>query len=181
MKKTLLMIVLMLSVVMANAQEEHMKFAGIPLNGTIDRFQSKLIAKGYKSNSYLNKRLPKGTRAFDGTFAGEKADVAVYYNETSKIVYGAKAYFDNLTEEKAKDKLENFKLLLKQKYYDGEFSEGEHNNYPSFEITTYLGAVYGYLNKNADLEGYPYHFSVHLEYYDTKNARKYQNSLMDDL
>ena len=108
MKKTLLMIVLMLSVVMANAQEEHMKFAGIPLNGTIDKFQSKLIAKGYTPNSYINKRLPKGTRAFNGTFAGEETNVAVYYNETSKKVYGAKAYFDNLTEEKAKDKLENF-------------------------------------------------------------------------
>lgn len=181
MKKTLLMIAMMLSVVMANAQEEHMKFAGIPLNGTIDKFQSKLIAKGYEPNSFINKRLPKGLRAFNGTFIGKDANVSVFYDTSTSVVYGAKVYFDNLNEERANNEFENLKYLLKEKYVDCVYNEETKNDLPTFTISTVLGAIYGYIKKDDDLSGYPYHFTVNLEYYDFKNNDKHNSSVMDDL
>ena len=115
MRKTLLTFLLCLFTTISFAQE-HMKFAGIPLNGTITQFQQKLLAKGYTVNSKMNSVLPVGTRSFKGTFIGKRANVAVYYDETTHIVYGAKAYFDELSETKAKEEKDGIESLLKQKY-----------------------------------------------------------------
>lgn len=181
MKKIILSLLVTMIIIPVSGQTEHMKFAGIPLTGSIDQFQQKLMAKDYVPNTFINKHLPKGTRAFSGTFIGKKAEVAIYYDKTSKEVYGAKAYFEDLTEEKAIDEFGYLKNLLKQKYDDGIYEDGEHNGFKSITIYTDLGYIFVYINKNENLHGYPYHFSVHLEYYDTINGKKHNRSVLDDL
>ena len=57
MKKLSLFLLVTLFVLPAIAQKEHLKFMGIPLNGTITQFQNKLAAKGIKVDSKLNKNL----------------------------------------------------------------------------------------------------------------------------
>ena len=73
-KLFLLSLMLMFSFVLS-AQTEHMKFAGIPLNGSIEQFQKKLVAKGFRLNTKMSKMLPVGTRSFVGTFAGKKGNI----------------------------------------------------------------------------------------------------------
>ncbi len=163
----------------SQAQNSHMKFAGIPLDGTIGQFQKKLEAKGYVVNSAVSTILPVGTRAFKGTFMGKKASVAVYYDDRTKIVYGAKAYFDELTEERANQELDNVRDLLSQKYLDGVIREGDEK--PNFYMFTENGNVYVYLRKDDTLLSYPYHYSLHLEYSDYENSQKHQGNVMDDL
>ena len=74
--------VFFLVVATAYAQKEpHLKFMGIPLDGTINQFQSKLTAKGIRVDVALNKNIGVGARAFKGTFSGKDAQVFVYYDE----------------------------------------------------------------------------------------------------
>lgn len=47
-----------------HAQNEHMKFMGIPLNGTIAAFQSKLQAKGIKYDAKMSAEIKDPCRAF---------------------------------------------------------------------------------------------------------------------
>ena len=48
MKKYLLVALCCLFSILTQAQTEHMKFMGIPLNGSITAFQTKLQAKGIR-------------------------------------------------------------------------------------------------------------------------------------
>ena len=91
MKKSIILLVISILAFCSPVQAHHLKFMCIPLNGTITQFQQKLTAKGVKHNKQTSQMIPAGVRAFNGTFAGEKADIYVYYNLSSKVVYRAKA------------------------------------------------------------------------------------------
>ena len=63
---------------------------GIPMGITITNFQSKLVDKGVKYDN-TSKQLPSGNRLFSGSFAGHKANIFVYYDPSTKLVYRVKA------------------------------------------------------------------------------------------
>lgn len=170
---------MMMLAITCQAQSNHMKFAGISLDGTITQFQKKLETKGYVINSEINSILPVGTRAFKGTFMGKKASIAVYYDGKTKNVYAAKAYFENLTEERAEQEIDNVKDLLHQKYLEGIFRDGDER--PNFYVFTEDGNIYVYTKENENMFGYPFHFSLHIEYTDSENSQKHQGNIMDDL
>lgn len=88
MKKYLTLILFVLMSITAAAQ--HMKFMGIPLNGTIAQFTTKLQSKGI-TISPTNKYSGAGCRYFSGSFFGKRAEFYVYYIPSSKLVYRAKA------------------------------------------------------------------------------------------
>ena len=119
MKKVLLIFLSCLFSIILHAQTEHLKFMGIPLNGSITAFQSKLQAKGIRYDAEGSRQLKVGCRCFKGSFSNEKADFYVYYNEKTKIVYRAKAVITCLSKEKGEDKFYSFKGMLKSKYTDG--------------------------------------------------------------
>ena len=58
-----------------NAQTDHKRFAGIPLCGTIEHFQTQLESKGFVAQKLINKQLPVGKRFFKGIFAGRAGNV----------------------------------------------------------------------------------------------------------
>ena len=78
------------------AQDGHIKFMGIELNGTVTDFQSKLQAKGLTLSS-VSSESPSGIRVFDGVFSGEDAQIVVWYNPRSKQVYLGRV--DPITKE----------------------------------------------------------------------------------
>jgi hypothetical protein len=181
MKKTILLLLLSIIAMVCQAQEEHMKFAGIPLNGTINQFQTKLQTKGFVINSKINSMLPVGTRSFKGTFIGKKATVAVYYDTNTQIVYGAKAYFTDMTEEKVKEEFNNVKGMLSLKYVGHEITDGTKNQYPTLTINTNKGTIFVYIMKDELTINYPYIHSLHIEYHDFLNGLKHRSNVMDDL
>ena len=68
---------------MAQNANEHLKFMGIPINGTLESFTQKLVAKGLK-----RERGWENTGAFSGTFAGESnCEVYVKRIPSRNIVY----------------------------------------------------------------------------------------------
>ena len=80
MKRFLSLFVMLVMTLGVMAQTQHMKFMGIPLNGTISAFHQKLVAKGCKHDVEVSKVAGVGSRAFTGTFFGEKSGIYVYYN-----------------------------------------------------------------------------------------------------
>ncbi len=186
MKRKLLVILCCLFSIMTQAQTEHLKFMGIPLNGSITAFQTKLQAKGIKYDAEVSRKLEVGCRCFKGSFSGEKADFYVYYNEKSKVVYRAKAVITCLNKDKGEEKFYTFRSMLKSKYSDGYANDGEQDGHPSLSILLpdskrekNLGYVGMYIANP------PYSFMdevyLHIDYEDIANRDINQVNNMDDL
>lgn len=187
MKKTIIMMTLCLVAFCSPVQAQHLKFMGIPLNGTITQFQQKLTAKGVKYNKTTSELLPEGTRAFQGTFAGEKADIYVHYDPISKIVFNAKAVMTYASESMCESKYDEFKHLLSSKYDAVEipdYKDGhEVMNYViksenATSLNDFMGYISIYILKE---ETYFYEYTLHIEYADDQNTEKNANSKMNDL
>lgn len=168
------------------AQTEHLKFMGIPLNGTISTFQAKLQAKGIRYDAEGSRQLKVGCRSFKGSFSGEKADFYVYYNEKTKVVYRAKAVITCFNKENGEEKFYSFKSMLKTKYSNGIASDSEQDGHPSLSILVSdskkindLGFVGMYITNP------PYSFMdevyLHIDYEDIANREVNQTNNMDDL
>ena len=186
MKKAMFFLLVSLTTLTSFAQTEHLKFMGIPLNGSIDAFQTKLQAKGIKYDAKGSIQLKVGCRCFKGTFSGEKADFYVYYNEKSKIVYRAKAVISCINKEKGEEKFYSFRSMLKSKYSDSVASDDEQDGHPSFSIIvtdSKIERTMGYVGMY--ITNPPYTFMdevyLHIDYEDVANKRENQSNNMDDL
>lgn len=168
------------------AQQEHLKFMGIPLNGSITSFQDKLKAKGISYDRVASAKTNAGVRCFNGIFSGEKARIYVYYNEKTKIVYRAKAVLEYSNKEIGERKFEKFKSMLKDKYLTAYAKDSEQDGYPSMGMLVYdnefdksLGIISLYM---AD-SGYSFMDEVylHIDYEDNVNSESDMDKNMDDL
>lgn len=167
------------------AQGDHLKFMGIPLNGTITQFQNKLLGKGVALDRETNKLLPVGTRAFTGTFSGENASIFVYYDNKTKIVYRAKAVITCKDKSVAENKLNYYSDMLSVKYAEAETHSGTSYGNIAFELDIpnasngYLGCIQLYLIDNE------YSFigdmNLHIDYEDFENSLNHKRQNLDDL
>lgn len=187
--KSLIITLMLLLAASTNAgAQQHLKFMGIPLTGTIDQFQSKLAAKGIRPDKQFNRQSPFGTRMFIGMFTGKKCNIHVYYTK-SKTVYRAKAVYSDTDEEVADRYFDDIKQMLQSKYALEQSESGTTaDGYPVFRIyvTTdagnYLGEIDLFKSKYTDsIYSYYTSYSVHVDYFDGANYSKQQNSNMDDL
>ena len=180
MTRNFIILLLLFFTMELHAQTEHMKFADIPLTGTIDQFQKKLIAKGFRLQTDINRQLPAGTRAFKGIFAGRKGNVAVYYDSTTKIVYSAKVYFDTLTSDFAKTELDNLKSLLSVKYGNDNITDGiDTAGNATNTVSTGLGTIFCYTLEDASETGSPYVWSTHAEFSDKANSMMHESVILN--
>lgn len=187
MKKSLFIILICLMSTVCEAQtNEHMKFLGIPLTGSIANFQVKLQAKGIQYDKTTSKQIGAGCRAFKGTFAGETATFYVYYNERTKIVYRAKAVIMCSNRHNAEQKFEKFQTMLTNKYETGISQKGVQEGYPSFSLAVpnrNLDDTLGYVGMYMTDLGYSFLDDVylHIDYEDAANTSNNQSRNMDDL
>lgn len=168
---------LLVAAAFAQISNGHLKYMSIPITGTITQFQNKLAAKGIKYNQPLSARLGAGTRGFNGTFAGNKVTIFVYYDTRSKIVYRVKSVIDNLTESLADQKYVSMRQLFMQKY--DYISYGEQDDKESLSIDTGNGRIDMYISK--ETLGYPYDYTIHIDYLDASNSNKNDDSILDDI
>ena len=185
MKKVAFVIFTYLMVLNVQAEEpkEHLKFMGIQLNGTITDFQTKLLAKGL-TVSPQSKQQPIGTRMFDGTFSGEKAQIIVWYNPRSKEVFRAKAIISRY----GKDLVEQLKRSMERKL-DAKYGT-EHKQTEEVQddfLQKFMQHSYFVENGTIDLfvvsTGYisQSDFFLHVDYKDMINFKKNTQDEMDDL
>lgn len=167
------------------SSQTHMKFMGIPLNGTINAFQQKLAAKGVQPNKALNEILPVGQRAFKGTFCGYKSQIYVYYNAKTKTVYRAKACMTFNDREIIQNKSNEFRSLLNEKYSYACLPMGEQDGFDSYcwllshDSEDVIGEIDLYVSKS-NLT-YPTEYTLHIDYTDAINNDANNASKSEDL
>lgn len=196
MKRIALLTFAMLLGIFCYAQSEHLKFSGIPIGGTINQFQEKLVHKGYSLDRLINSRLSIGSRAFKGKFIGKNVLLYVYYDEHTKIVYRVKAVMQSLSESIADQRYQEIQTMLLQKYDNGYSDEGQHERKPSLSIfpkryktysdeeydwTKCYGKIDVFISKDESYINYPYMFNVHIDYWDQLNLDKHNKKLLDEL
>ena len=189
MKKTIILITLCLVAFCCPVQAQHLKFMGIPLDGSITQFQQKLDAKGVKYDKSLSKSLEVGTRVFSGSFVGGKAHIFVYYNPSTKIVYRAKAVIINTSESICDNKYTEVKSLLSSKYIDAYEEAGYQNGHESYmfvvsqdsgnDLRDLVGTIGLYVSESDYV--YPKEYYIHVDYTDYQNSIKNDKSMMEDL
>lgn len=184
MKRTISLLVLCMIWFVASAQQ-HMKFMGIPLDGTISTFTTKLQAKGVKISPNNNKS-GVGCRWFIGTFYGESAEIYVYYNPTTKIVYRAKAVIERDKFDLLKDIYDEISASIDSKYL-GRHKEYTHEGRVSIHYDIDLETSADFYEGVIDLfftdNGLKYYttYYLHIDYYDEVNRRKHERSINNDI
>lgn len=191
MKKLLFTLCFLIFSIASFAQANtHIKFMGIPLTGTIAQFQAKLVAKGCTYNKVASATIPNGTRAFKGTFVGNKVDIFVYYDTKTKIVYRTKAVVSGVTEDIAEQEYSKIKDLLTQKY-GSDFDDMYVGTQGGKESVSFVSANdEGEINGLIDLfitqdeETWvraPYNYNLHIDYNDRINTKKHENQQLDEI
>ena len=170
-------------VTLSYAQQEHLKFMGIELKGTITEFQTKLQAKGL-TLSPDSKQYPSGIRVYKGFFSGDNAEILVWYNPRSKEVYRAKAVIPRQGQDLIEQLKSSFEKKLDLKY-------GTENKETNLVKDDYLHEFnqHSYFVGNGTIDlfivstGYTAQntFYLHIDYKDLVNYYKNQADEMDDL
>lgn len=157
--KKIILLLFFFSSIAAFAQSDHMEFMGIPIDGTVNSFEQKLTAKGFRNDRELNKLLPVGMRAIKGPFASYRVSVDIMYNETTKIVYGLLITLDRDNEDENDKAYDELLSLYKKKYKDWKCS------YEKSSVTFSSGK--GKINISKTGEDF-----MHIFYEDTINSKK---------
>ena len=181
MKRFLTFLCCLLIAVVSFAQtaNEHLKFMGVPITGTITQFQSKIATKGVQYDKLASSSIASGTRAFKGTFAGNDVTIFVYYDTQSKIVYRVKSVISGVSEDIAEQKYANMRQLFTQKYNYIQYGEQEEKE--ALTIDTGNGRIDMYIAKDDSMLRYPYNYNVHIDYLDGDNSDQHDNSLLDEI
>lgn len=74
--KKIISVLFALCVCLSISAQEHMKFMGIPLNGTIDNFALKLKAKGVTYDAMKSRAMSPGCKLYNGTFMGVSVEMS---------------------------------------------------------------------------------------------------------
>lgn len=135
MKKVVfLLAALLLTLSVRAAQEPHVKFMGLPLNGVASTLEKKLIAKGLVADTDYNMQKNVTAHRFYGEFMGHDATIFLFFNSKNKKVYQAKV----VLEEYDSEVMEKLYLEMVEKMRDengNSFAdEGEQNGHPNYSI-----------------------------------------------
>ena len=177
-----------LCICLSLSAQEHLKFMGIPLNGTIDNFALKLKAKGVTYDAAKSKALSPGSKLYNGTFMGKKAVFDVFFNPKSKVVFGVMVDIPYSSVESAFVPYKNIVQQLLKKYPKAVYetnkdSEGEAMgltfSIPNEDETKRIGIIiqtlcYSQSPLNDDC-------SINLMYTDIENFQKSEAINNEDL
>lgn len=187
--KKIISILFALCVCMAVSAQQHMKFMGIPLDGTIENFTLKLKAKGITYDAALSKKLSPGSKLYKGTFMGENATFVVMFNAKSRLVFGVGVELSYSSLELAKTPFLNIAEQLHTKYptaiYNRTDKEGSSDDIgvsftiPEDDSTELLGIIMQSLKRPEGI--FSSNFTISLIYTDIKNYKKHEAINNEDL
>jgi hypothetical protein len=188
MKKLILLIYIFTLNFPLFAQQGHMSFLGIPVDGKIEVFNQKIVAKGFKPDVSHNAQKAS-PYWYTGYFAGYSCDVYVHFSKHSRTVYDVSIAIDDYNSALNRTKLNNFVKAVKMKYkgkyfLDADVDEDDYTfsmkryikdeRYDEDrvlgEIRLYLSDGSGYTDKNN---------SLWIIFEDNINYKKYKKE--DDL
>jgi hypothetical protein len=121
MKRLLILIISCLCFTQAFC-DDHLKFLGFPIDGTVNEYASKIKSKGFyvsPDNVYAR----KGLRIMEGPFLGKTRKIGLHYNEDTKIIYNVTLVVEKfLFEKDAKVLYDKLESLLHEKYPNATFN-----------------------------------------------------------
>lgn len=193
MKKYFLILAVFLLSSISYSQEasNHLKFKGIPIDGSLSEFTSKMKAKGFE---YIG--TEDGMAVFSGEFAGYKQCyiIAKSLKSTNKVSQVAVAFGDYDTWSRLHNSYATLKSMLTQKYgspteeiekFESTFEPTDDNDKlheVQFNRCKYISL---WENENGDIELSIDHLKsdciVQLIYIDKANHNDVYNSAIDDL
>lgn len=129
-------LMLLCAISISVSAQEHLTFKGVPMNGHITTFVSKLKSLGFKevaSADYF--------ALVEGEFGGNECQVAIFGSKKSKVVHKVAVILDESSSwYSLKSKYNEYKELLTSKY--GKGTSFEFFSDPYYEGDGYeLGAV----------------------------------------
>lgn len=123
--KKIISVFFVLCVCLSISAQEHMKFMGIPLDGTIENFALKLKAKGVTYDAMKSRAMSPGCKLYNGTFMGEKATFMVFFNAKSRVVFGVSVEMSYSSVELAFTQFKNIGEQLMKKYPKAVYEENK--------------------------------------------------------
>lgn len=190
MKKCFLILLAVVLSISAYAQSEHLTFKGVPIDGSLKQFVSKMVSAGFTSMG-----IKDGSAGLKGDFAGHKDCVVVVSTLQNKDLV---SHIDVLFPEKEtwsalEGNYYELKNMLTTKYgkpakviekFDGYVGDsgslkivavrtGDCNYHTVF--STEKGEIV------LQLDSFDYECHVVLSYYDRINDQEVETAAMDDL
>jgi len=192
MKKTLFFVIAILLSASLNAQNaaEHMKFKGIPIDGTLTDFTQKMKQKGF-----IYKGIEDGMALFEGEFAATKGCTVIAVAKSTNVVHKVGVAFPDCdTWSCLSNKYESLKDMLTQKYgepsfnverFDDRYVSDDNDRYYNVrtdrcKYATSWVTEEGEIDLDITHSGYTSCF-VRLIYIDGTNTDKVINQAIDDL
>ena len=190
MRHLLLTLMLTLVVGICNAQTEHMKFKGVPMEGTLQTFTTKLKAKGYTPIG-----IQDGVSLLTGEFAGYKNCTIGAVADKSGMICKVSVIFPDMDKWAELERCySNYKSMLTEKYgeptvCEESFSDSygrddadkmygvKFDKYKYYSVFhSELGDIQLEISHNSVTSCY-----VMLSYFDNANQNKLRQQIMDDL
>ena len=186
--KKIISVLCALCLCMAVSAQQHMKFMGIPLDGTIDNFALKLKAKGITYDAAKSRALGPGGKIYNGTFMGEKATFMVFFNAKSRIVFGVSVELSYSSVKLARVPFTNIAEQLLKKYTNAEYGANKDSNgdingltfsIPNETNTEKIGVIIQTLDKSQSY--LKDNCTINLMYTDVENFKKSEAINNEDL
>lgn len=191
MKHYLLTLLLTLFVGICSAQTtEHMKFKGVPMEGTLQSFTNKLKAKGFTPVG-----IQDGVSLLKGEFAGYKNCTIGAVADKSGMICKVAVFFPSMDKWGDLERCyNNYKSMLTEKYGDPVkceeyFSDGYDDDasnrmygvkFDKYKYYTVFSCEQGDIQLEVAHEGVSSCY-VMLSYFDNANQDKLRKQIMDDL
>ena len=184
------LLMLTLFLCMSVSAQMHMKFMGIPLDGTIDIFAQKLKAKGITYDADISRKLSPGAKLYTGLFMGDNAQFMVMFNAKSRIVYSVVVELSYSTLELAKTPFYSIAEGLQKKYPTAKFEKIENDNNETIGLDFNIldsktderfGIIRQLLSKQEGNDYLKSHWNICLFYIDVENTLKNEEINNDDL
>ncbi len=169
---------------------EHLKFKGVPIDGTPEAFVQELLSLGFKDYTEYN-----GTRIVEGPFAGFNK-TRVYVTSTNNTVYNVAAYIDfSDSWQEVKSSYLRLKDSLSKKYGVTPDSDERFPEFPSegsgYEYRAFLNNTAHYESDFNVPQGIIRlvivrleagdGFSILISYYDRANSLLFYDNAEADL
>ena len=187
MKKTIILFLFSMFCMIVQGQT-HMKFMGIPLNGSVEMFTQKLKAKGVICNVGKSKLAPSGAKICDGPFMGQNSEFMVFFNTKDRNVFSVLVTMEYSSLDLAYVMFERISNQLKEKYPNAVVGvmddsdgapEGLKFSIPDERETKVLGFIFQKLVKP---DGYMTNkYGISLLYSDVANFQKSEERNNEDL
>ncbi len=185
-----LLLTLFVGIGVCSAQTEHMKFKGIPMEGSLQTFTVKLRAKGFTPIGTQD-----GVAMLKGEFAGYKNCTIAAVADKSGMICKVTVVFPSMDKWGDLDNCySNYKSMLTEKYGDPVLCEEYFNSSYDRDASSKMYGVqfdkYKYYSifscEQGDVQLEISHNGVSscyvmLSYFDNANQEKLRQQIMDDL